>query len=210
MSAKLSAFVDKFVAALADFEPQRYSPDHCVAVVESLARLENACAAARVRAAVRAAESGAHRAKGFTKPADWLATAKGSTTAEADRELRTQEQLEGVPETREKLANGELSIEQANEIAETEAACPGSEKEMLHAAERDSLRELRDKGRRKRLEAIEPEEVERRPREARYHRHWKDELGMIRYSGAMVPGEGIPLHAPARRRNRSTVPSCPS
>jgi hypothetical protein len=185
--------VDAFVATLAGFEPRVHTPDECVRIVESLARLENASAAARSRAAAHAAKSGAHRRQGFNNPADWVAKTKGSTTAEAERELRTGDQLEGVPETREKVNHGELSMEQANEIAETEKACPGSEQEMLDAAKKASLRELREKGRKKRLEAVNPEDLERRQRAARYHRHWKDEMGMIRYSGSMVPSEGVPF-----------------
>jgi hypothetical protein len=185
--------VDAFIAELASFEPRLYEPDQCVAVVELLARLENACAAARARTAARAAECGAHRRQGFVKPSDWLARATGSSTSEAERELDTAKRLDELPATREAVSNGELTLGQAHEVAETEAACPGSESEMLEKAKKESLKSLKEEGRKRRMAAVDPEDLARRQRDARFHRHWRDEHGMIRYSGAMVPTAGVPF-----------------
>ena len=60
-------------------------------------------------------------------------------------------------------------------------------------ANRVNLNELRDEGRRQRLTAIDPEELLERQRKARSHRHWRDDTGMIRYSGALPPDIGVPL-----------------
>jgi hypothetical protein len=190
---KLSGFVDSFVAALADFDPQRYSPDHCVTIVESLARVEKACAAARARAASRVAAAGAHRTLGFANPAEWLAQQTGSSSAEADRDLQTVAALDDLPAAKSALERGDISLAQADEVRRTEAACPGSEAEMVETAKTHGLRKTKEEGRAKRLAAVDPKELHDRQRAARFHKHWKDELGMIRYCGAMMPGQGVPF-----------------
>ena len=82
---------------------------------------------------------------------------------------------------------------QADEVKKTEAACPGSEAEMVETAKTQGLRKTKEKGRAKRVAAIDPDDLDRQQRATRFHRHWKDELGMIRYSGAMMPADGVPF-----------------
>lgn len=193
MSAELLSSVEALLVTLTKFDPRSLPPDRCLAVVAELALLEKASAAARCRAAARVAAAGAQKSEGFNSPAGWLASKTGSSTGQAQRNLDTAAQLDALPATREAVNSGELSLEQADEVVKTAKACPGSEPEMLDVARRKSLRDLRDEGRRRRLSAVDPEDLARRHGAARYHRHWKDEHGMIRYSGAMVPIEGIPF-----------------
>jgi len=125
-------------AALREFDRALHHADDCLALVEELAKTEKACAAARVLAASRVADCGAHRKAGFDDPADWLARASGSTAGQAERELTTAKRVEDMPDTKAALADGELSLDQAEEIAKTEKQCPGSEREMLDTARRDA------------------------------------------------------------------------
>src|SRR5258706_9961212 len=189
----LTATARSLRAALREFDPALHHGDDCLALVEELAKTEKACAAARVLAASRVADCGAHRKAGYHDPADWLARSSGSTAGQAERELTTAKRVEGLPDTRAALAGGELSLDQAEEIAKTEKQCPGSEREMLDTARRESLRTLRDKGRDKRLASIKPEDLARRQYDARQHRHWQDELGMVRGTYALEPHIGIPF-----------------
>jgi hypothetical protein len=193
VSAGFLSSVDDLVAVLVALEPRVYSADECVAIVERLARLEKACAAARAGTAARAAECNAHRAKGFANPADWLASATGVSTAQADRELSVATGVEALPATQEAVKAGRLSLAQAHEVVTTVAGCPEAEEEMLALAEKSCLRRLKHEGRRRRLAALAPESLHERQRAARYHRHWRDELGMIRYTGAMMPEDGVPF-----------------
>src|SRR5437763_8954568 len=82
---------------LVGFAPEGLSGEDCAVLVEELAALEKVCAVARVRAAVRAGECGAHRERGFADVADWLARAIGSTAGSAKAALDTVAALERQP-----------------------------------------------------------------------------------------------------------------
>src|SRR5439155_20310576 len=124
---------------------------------------------------------------------EWLALVSGTSTIEADRDLATVERVHDLVDTREALVRGELSLDQADEIAKTEQVCPGSEGDMLGAARNEPLRALKDRGRKTRAAVLDPEELHERQHKARTFRHWRDELGMVRISGAVVPEVGIPV-----------------
>jgi hypothetical protein len=64
---------------------------------------------------------------------------------------------------------------------------------MLGVARREGLRALRDHGRKKRLANIDPKDLHDRQHRSRSFRHWRDDLGMIRVSGALVPEVGVPF-----------------
>ena len=66
-------------AALAAWEPGVHSGDDCAAIVEELARTENASAAARARV-LHGWRLAGHTARGFADAHDWLASVSGSTT----------------------------------------------------------------------------------------------------------------------------------
>jgi hypothetical protein len=178
---------------LRGFEPGLYPGEDCAALVEELATTEKACAAARTRAAVRAAGCGAHKDKGFADGADWLARASGTSSGEAKSAMDTAKALDDLPLTRAAMEKGELSLGQAEEIARTEKECPGSEKEMVDLAKRESLRALKEKGRQRRQGAVDPDELHDRQHKARRFRHWRDELGMVAFAGALPPEVGIPI-----------------
>jgi hypothetical protein len=114
------------------------------------------------RAAARAADCGAHRDRGFRDAEDWLARTTGSTTPQARSELHTARRLEDCPATKQALVDGELSLDEANEITRTEAECPGSEDELLDTAKREGLGTLKDHARKKRQEAADPEELRKK------------------------------------------------
>jgi hypothetical protein len=98
-----------------------------------------------------------------------------------------------LAETTKALVGGELSLAQAGVIARTEAACPGTEAELLAVARSSGLGELKDRARTRRLEAIPADELLARQRRARSLRHWRDELGMVRLAGALPPDVGVGL-----------------
>jgi hypothetical protein len=181
----------RYRAALSRLDLVSFSPKTCVLLVEELAKTEKVCAALRALAAAKAADAGAHRQSGFTDPADWLGRLSGTTSGEAGRDLDAARRLDDMAATKDAASAGEVSLDQVEEIAKTEKQCPGSEGEMLDTARRESLRTLKDKGRKLRQASIAPEDLRRRQRQARSVRHWRDELGMIRGSFALVPEVGI-------------------
>ena len=124
-SRSLGAQVAELVGSLGAFEPGEYSGEDCAELVKTFTRAEKALATARTRAAARAAECNAHRKEGFADPSEWLARHSGTTARDAKDDLNTINQLEGMPETRDALNAGEVSLGQAGEIARTEAEVPG-------------------------------------------------------------------------------------
>ncbi|MGH9042114.1 MAG: DUF222 domain-containing protein [Acidimicrobiia bacterium] len=180
-------------SSLAAFDPKRCSGEDAAAIAEELAATVKACDAARVRATARAAECGVHRQKGFADAADWLARASGTSMGEAKTALATTLALEKMPETLAALTAGEVSLQQATVVAETEKECPGSERTMLNAARAGSLRSLKEKARHTQQAEIDPEELRRRRHRARSFRHWTDKLGMVGFAGELPPEVGLPL-----------------
>jgi hypothetical protein len=183
----------EFRAAVVGFDPALCPGEDCAAVAEELAATEKACAAARVLAAARAAECGAHREKGFADAADWLARASGTSTVEARTALDTARALREMPETRAAVTAGVLSLAQASELAKTEVECPGSEGDLLTVARNGSLKTLKESGRKRRLGAIDPGELHVRQHRARFFRHWRTDLGMVGFAGELPPEVGLPF-----------------
>src|SRR5579884_1263573 len=155
--------------------------------------MEKVSAAARLRATTRAAESGAHRERGFADASDWLARVTGSSTASAKAALDTAAALEWHPEVKAALQTGELSVAQARELVKTEAVCPGAAVGLLGVARGQSLKALKELARDHRVRAVDPEELHSLQQRARVFRHWRTRLGMVGFSGELPPEVGIPI-----------------
>ena len=182
--------------ALSVFEPGLLSGEDCASLAEQLAVTEKACAGARARAALRAAQCGAHEKKGFADAVDWLARAAGSSTGSARTTLQTASELERCPPAKEALLAGDLSVDQAAAITSTESECPGSEAGLVDLARRSSLATLREEARKRRMEAVNPEELHSRQHRARAVRHWRDQHGMVCLRAELPPQTGVGLVNP--------------
>ncbi len=178
---------------LKGFEPSCYSPADCTRLAEELARVEKACAAARLLAGARAVACDAHRKAGVADPAHWVARQAGTTRRQARDALATAASLEGCRATRDALLAGEVSILQAAEITKVVAELPGEEAALLEAAKAGDLTTLRDEARGRRLASIPVTALHRRQVASRRFRHWKDGLGMVCFDGALPPETGIPF-----------------
>ena len=190
----LSALRDAAREALAGFDPQRLSGDDAAVAVEVLADVEKLCAAARVRAAARAAECGAHRDRGHASPEQWLAAQAGVTAGRAKSELELAAVLDEHAATSHAVATGELSLDQAAEVVKTAQEVPEAEAELLDLARSGaSLRTLKDQGRRRRLEHEDPDTLHRRRHDAMSFRHWTDDDGMVAGAFRLPPELGVPL-----------------
>ncbi|MDQ1365605.1 MAG: hypothetical protein QOE57_1647 [Acidimicrobiaceae bacterium] len=193
MLAELTAACEVLGDAIGATDPSLLSGVDCAEMVELLARTEKRSAALRVLAAARAAHCGAHKSRGFSDAARWLADTSGTTTGEAKAALDTVNGLEQCPHTKEALMAGDLSLIQAREITKTEAAVAGSESKLLELAGRSGVGTLKDSARRQRLEAEDPVELHRRQHKERHFRYWVDEHGMSRGSWALPPEIGVPM-----------------
>ncbi|MGH8980123.1 MAG: HNH endonuclease [Acidimicrobiales bacterium] len=179
--------------ALVSFDPAALEEKMCATIAAELAVTEKACAAARVLATRRAVERGEHRKSGYSDAASWLARQGGTTTSQARHDLETAAGLDSLPDTRQALLAGEVSLAQAHEITKAEAESPGQEQDLLAAAKETDLSGFRDLVRDRRQRAMRPEDLHERQQRARRFRHWRDDLGMVCFQGALAPQTGIPF-----------------
>jgi len=189
----LVELVRAFRAAVVAFDPGVYSGEDCAVLVEELATAEKACVAARVRAAARAGSCGAHRERGFADVSDWLARASGSSSGSAKAALDTAAALQEQPEVKAALEAGELSMAQAQELAKTEASCPGSAASLLGVAKERGLKTLKEQARDRRVRMMSPEELHASQHRARAFRYWRTALGTVGFSGELPPETGLPI-----------------
>jgi hypothetical protein len=178
---------------LVSFEPDLLSGIDCARVADELAATEKACAAARLLAAGRAVESGAHGERGFKDGASWLAQQSGTTGTQARQALETANRLGDCPDTKAALLAGEISLAQAREITEAQSETPGAEDALLPVARQGDLSQLREHAREHRLAHTAVEELHRRQHQSRFFHHWRDRLGMVCFNGALPPETGLPF-----------------
>ncbi len=186
---RLRVLVEELCAALAAFEPARLPGDECAALAEALARAAKTCETGSARAAARAVECGARGGRSDASALEWLARIGGSTTGAARTALATVTGLGARPATQAALLAGEVSLVQAAEIA----SVPEHEGELLEVARSSGLRAVKDLARKRRCEGIDPEELHARQHAAQEFSHWRDEIGMVRFRGALPPEVGIPF-----------------
>jgi len=211
MDGRVRAVAEELCREISGFDPALYSGADCAVLAEALAQTEKACAGARARAAARAVACGAHKDRGYADGADWLAQKTGQSRAEARAELGTAGSLADLPATAHALAQGEVSLKEAAEVARGEAERPGSEEELVALAKAQGLGAVKEEVRKRGLEAQRPEDLAERQHAARYFRHWRDELGLVRFSGALPPTVGIGIvnriEAQAARLRRGAGPA---
>ena len=147
MAPRFLALAKELRDELAAAEPAWFSGEECAFLAQAVATTEKACGAARARFAARAADCGEHRKAGFADPEDWLARMAGSSAPKARADMNTARRLDDCDKTKQAVLDGELSLDEADEITKTEAECPGTEDELLHTAKNNGLRTLRDTAR---------------------------------------------------------------
>ncbi len=200
MGRRVAELAQELCTEITTFDPALYSGADCALLAEALAKTEKACAGARARAAARAVACGAHRDRGYPDGADWLAQKTGTSRAEARTDLETAGSLEDMPATADAVSRGELSLKEAAEVARGEADNPGSEEELVELAKDKGLGAVREEVRKRALETKPAEDLAARQHRARSFRHWLDELGMVRFSGALPPTVGIGIVTASRPR----------
>src|SRR5205085_11817704 len=130
------------------------------------------------RAAARAEDCGAWARSGDRSPAHHLARITGTTVGQAMGAMKTARKLEKLPETKKAADAGKLSAQQTEAIASAATADPAAEKELVEAAGRLSLKELRDETDRVKAAADHDAEARRkRIHRERSLRSWTDNQG---------------------------------
>ena len=154
--------------------------DHEIpAVFDAVVSMQRLSSGAVTRLTSRYEESGAWKRNGGKSPEDDVARKTGTSARAARRKLETSKRLQKRPKTDEAVRNGELSDEQADEVAAGADASPDDEDRLLASARTDRLHELRRKAAEARAKADKDREARRqRQRKMRCVRRFKDSEGM--------------------------------
>jgi hypothetical protein len=136
-----------------------------------------------------------------------VARATGVSLGKAKAAVDTGKSLKAADDVRDAFKSGEISLDQATEIAKAEQASPGSSIELLKVSHEESFQALREKSRKVVLDAEQHRGLAERQHEARRGRSYQDELGMISINLLLEPHVGVPIvnraETEAERRFRS-------
>jgi hypothetical protein len=154
-------------------------------------QIAHAADAAMALAAARVAEcdvpDGEHDAANF------IARQTGTTSAKAKERIKRGDDLLARPKTRNAATTGLLSPDQASAIADAAQTNPDAEDDLLDAAGRSSVGQLRDTCAKRKAEREDREAIERRIHTNRHIRRWRD------------PDGAEHLHAVGTKRDMSII-----
>jgi hypothetical protein len=167
--------------ANANLEPDLLTAEAARELLAEYARAENLVSYGRARLAAR------------IDNASEVARATGTSIGKAKQTAETGAALADAPEVGNALARGDVSLDQAGEIAKAEQVSPGAAEELLSVAQSEAFHVLRDKARKVRLEAEQHRGLGDRQKEARSARSYSDELGMVNINLRLEPHVGIPI-----------------
>ncbi|HEX3327749.1 MAG TPA: HNH endonuclease [Actinomycetota bacterium] len=126
-----------------------------------------------------------------------LARITGTSLGKAKAVVATGRALPGSGELNSALKQGDISLDQAGEIAAAEQSSPGATTELLEVAQKESFHVLKDKARKAKLDAEQHHDLFTRQRAARFARSYADELGMVHIHLALQPHVAVPITARA-------------
>lgn len=126
-----------------------------------------------------------------------LAGVTGTSVGKARDIVATGKVLGISSDLNSALQSGDISLDQATEIASAEVSCPGAAADLLAVAHEHPFHVLREKARRTKLEAQQHEDLAGRQHAGRSARSYSDELGMINVHLRLEPHVGTPIVARA-------------
>ncbi len=179
-------------------------PD-AVRVVEECAEAERLFAALRLVVAATLENKAVWRRDGFSSLAAWMASKTGTAVGPAIASLEMAGLLEGLPALAVAFREGRLSDIQAREIAEVANEVPEAEEQLVEAAGKLSLKELREECQRVEAAAlIDEDDRYRRVHRKRRTRAWVRK-GAGHFSADMTPDELARLMAVLDARTNEIV-----
>lgn len=176
---------------LASFEGDLVSTRDAARLVEAAEIVVRHASALRTLAARRAAQGNVWREDGrFATPGEWLAATTGAAVGDATRALQAAEALADLSDVADSFRHGELSLAQAETIADAAAHDPGAQAELLDAATKVTFRQLKGLCRKikDRAHSVEDDAA----RAARQHRLrrancWVDDDGLGSLTAKLPP-----------------------
>ena len=135
-------------------------------------------------------------ARKVEEPAE-VARATGTSIGKAKAVVATGKVAAASHDLSQAMQRGEISLDQAAEIASAEESAPGAARDLLAVAKRESFHGLKERARKTKLEAEQHKGLAERQRAARRAASHSDELGMVHVHLALEPHVGAPLVARA-------------
>ncbi|MEA2971775.1 MAG: hypothetical protein QOG82_233 [Actinomycetota bacterium] len=178
MSVGIAELRESLSTYAAGFDAAVLSAAEAKEVVEQASRIEKIAATVKALAAARMAESGSWRTEGERSAAHQLARHTGTSVNQAASVIDTARRLESLPETSAAARRGELSAEQACAIVDAAGGNTAAEHDLLEAARRSPLAELREQCARTKAAAhVDLEARRRRIHQRRSLRSYTDPEG---------------------------------
>ena len=169
---ELERAVEAVRQAVRALEPDRLAGSDAARLTVVAAEGERLLTTAKALLARRADETLAWRGGRAASVEQWLAETSGCTEGAAREALVTAQRVETLPETRDRLLDGRLSIGQAALVSAGAAVDPGAEAHLLRTATRSGMRGLRQEKERVVAAATDEEAAARRARRERHLRTW--------------------------------------
>jgi uncharacterized protein DUF222 len=174
----------------AGFDVDGLEANEAARLVEQCAEAERLLAALRVLAAATLEDKALWRREGFRSVAAWMAAKTGTAVGPAIATMEMAGLLADLPVVAEALRAGRLSEVQAREIAAVASEVPDAEEQLVEAAGKLTLRDLREECRRVGAAAIiDEDDRHRRVRRSRKIRAWVDRHNVGRLSATMTPDD---------------------
>ncbi|HWC13814.1 MAG TPA: hypothetical protein VG929_04385 [Actinomycetota bacterium] len=197
----LDEAVELLEKANADLEPELLAAPAARRLLATYARAEK-LAAFGVAALARKLDD-----------ASAIAKETGTSVGKAKETVATGKVLAASGELDTALRCGEISLDQATEIAAAERSAPGAATDLLPVAQDEAFHVLKDKARAAKLDAEQHKNLAERQRAARSARSYSDGLGMVHIHLSFEPHVGAPivnraeaeaarLHRAAKKANR--------
>ncbi len=181
--------------AVGQLEPHRLGGATSVQMLECFCRLEKLASAGKALCALQVADCNAWWDTGHRSPAHLLAQISGTTVGRACEVIQTAELMQKLPQAGAAYRAGRLSERQAAEIATAAELSPNAEQELVWAAERQALQELRRRCAEVRARARSESERQQYLHRRRELKHWVDYEGAFRLSGRLTPDSGAVILA---------------
>jgi hypothetical protein len=175
------------------------------------ARGEKLCASAKALLAARAVETSEWSREGARSAEEWLAGRWGTSQSSAEAGLKAARVAARQPQLDDAMRHGELSAEQASEIAGAAEVDEAATGRLLEQARTRSLKGLKEQARAVRLAGRSSEDDQARAdrlHQGRYLRYWTDREGAGRIDGRLAPdryAEFLALLAPFEKETMDTA-----
>jgi hypothetical protein len=187
------AILGELEAFVGRLEPEEFAPLHVPLLLSQVARAEKLCGAARLLLTRRAALLRADERNGAVSAARWFAGQSGEGVGVARRDLETAGKLAAQPELEQALRSGDISPAQASVLLPALEADPHAAPELLEAAGRDLLKDLRERCQSVIAAKRTEEEASAREARLRARRHLRFGTtfeGAVSIRGELAPIEG--------------------